>query len=73
MTKYSNSIGPINPEGLFEYVKCNTQKQKEVYKHFDKLGDEFLRPIYEAMNTEVSYLELRILRLGYLFQKEKLN
>ena len=73
VTKYRNSIGPINPEGLFEYVKCKTQKQTEVYKHFEKLGDEFIRPIYEAMNAEVSYLELRILRLGYLFQKEKLN
>jgi ATP-dependent DNA helicase RecQ len=66
--KYSNSVAPIDPQGLFEYVKCSTQKQEEIYNHFEELGDEFLRPIYDAMNAEVSYLELRILRLHYLFK-----
>ena len=68
VSKYSNLVAPINPQGLFEYVGCNAQAQAEVYKHFEKFGDEFLRPIYDAMNAEVSYLELRILRLGYLFR-----
>ncbi len=71
--KYSNLVAPINPQGLFEHVECNAQAQSEVYKHFEKLGDEFLRPIYDAMNEEVSYLELRILRLGYLFQRRDSN
>ncbi|MCF6268549.1 MAG: DNA helicase RecQ [Melioribacteraceae bacterium] len=73
VTKYSNLVAPINPHVLFEYVKCNAQVQGEVYKHFEKLGDEFLRPIYDAMNEEVSYLELRILKLAYLFQRRDSN
>lgn len=71
--KYSNLVAPINPQGLFEYVTCNAQEQAEVYKHFKKLGDEFIRPIYDVMNEKVSYLELRILRLGYLFQRRNSN
>ena len=73
VAKYSNLVAPINPKTLFEYVECNAQAQAEVYKHFEKYGDEFLRPIYEAMKSEVSYLELRILRLGYLFQRRDSN
>lgn len=73
VVKYSNLVTPINPKGLFEYVESNAQTQSEVYKHFEKLGNEFLRPIYDVMNTEVSYIELRILRLGYLFQRRGSN
>jgi len=67
--KYSNMVAPINPQVLFEFVECNTNIQGKVYKHFEKLGCELLRPIYEVMNEEVSYIELKILRLGYLYRK----
>ncbi len=71
--KYSNLVAPINPQALFEFVECSTQVQSEVYKHFEKLGCEFLRPVFDIMNEEVSYLDMKILRLGYLFKKRSSN
>ncbi|MDA3859988.1 MAG: DNA helicase RecQ [Melioribacteraceae bacterium] len=71
LLKYNNSVAPINPEGLFKYLNCNKQTQQEVLKQFEKLGDEFLRPVFEVMDDKVTYLELKILRLSYLYQKSK--
>ena len=42
-------------------------KQKSVVlKAFDQCGSEYLRPTFEALNGEVSYDDLKILRLYYL-------
>ena len=73
LLKYNNLIGPINPEGLFKYLNCNETTQIAVHKQFEKFGDVFLRPVYDAMNDKVTYLELKILRLSYLYQKNKSN
>jgi len=37
--------------------------KKAVYKAIDKVGDEFLKPIYEELNEEHAYDEIRLARL----------
>lgn len=73
ISKFSSSKSPINPHGLLEYVKCSVKVQNEVYKQIENIGVELLRPLYEATNEKVSYLELKILRLNYLFNNRKSN
>jgi ATP-dependent DNA helicase RecQ len=73
ISKYSSYKSPINPHGLLEYVKCSIKAQNEVYKQIENIGVELLRPLYEATNEKVSYLELKILRLNYLFNNRKSN
>jgi ATP-dependent DNA helicase RecQ len=43
-----------------------------VVKAFEKKGPEFLKPVFDALNGEISYDELKILRLHYL-SKNKLT
>lgn len=70
LSKYSNLVEPINPKKLFNILECDKKTQKNVYMQFDKLGVELLRPVFDAMNETVSYIDLRILRLNYLFQNK---
>lgn len=69
LSKYSNFVTPINPAKLLGKLSCDKTAQMEVYKCFDKLSTDLMRPIYDAMNETVSYIDLRILRLNYLYNK----
>jgi ATP-dependent DNA helicase RecQ len=44
--------------------------QAQVLAAFAKLGPDFLRPIFDALNETVSFEELHILRLVYLCEQE---
>ncbi len=68
--KYYHTISPINPKKLLKHINCSAETQSKVYKQFEMLGTQMLRPIYDAINEEISYIELKILRLNYLFQKQ---
>lgn len=55
------------------FLKLSTIPQSQadiVIEAFDRLGTEYLKPVFEALNEEVNYDELRILRLYYLSGKE---
>lgn len=49
------------------------EKQTSALKIFGKLGAERLRPVFDALNEEVSYDELHILRLFYLIDQQSKN
>jgi len=40
-----------------------------VFKAFDMLGSDMLKPVHEKLNGTVNYDELKILRLCYLCEK----
>ncbi len=69
--KYYNSVAVINPSGLFELLECNREAEEKVIQEFKKLGAEYLTPVFEALNKEISYTDLKILRLEYFFRKRK--
>jgi len=40
-----------------------------VFKAFDQVGSDMLKPVHEKLNGAVNYDELKILRLCYLCEK----
>ncbi len=45
------------------------EQQQRVFAVFDQVGTEFLKPAFEALGGEVSYDELKVLRLYHLSRK----
>jgi len=46
------------------------QQRRQVRAAFKKLGHKMLRPVYEEMNKEISYKELKIMRIAFLAGKQ---
>lgn len=49
----------------------SSEQRRVVFNTFDRLGAEYLRPVFEALNEQVSYDELHLLRLHYLAEKQE--
>ena len=53
-------------EDLIALSNISPDQQMAVFKAFDQMGSDMLKPIYDKFNNTVNYDELRILRLCYL-------
>ena len=51
---------------LFKLVDINEKKQKEVFKAFEKLETDFLKPVFDELKETITYDDLRILRICYI-------
>jgi len=49
----------------------SSEKQITVLKAFDQFGTERLKPIFDALNEQVSYDDLHLLRLYYLVENQE--
>ncbi|MGH7495497.1 MAG: DNA helicase RecQ [bacterium] len=56
----------LRVEGLVECSRLDPVERDRVLQAFEKLGPDFLRPVFQALNEKVSYDELHVLRLYYL-------
>ncbi|MDO9302267.1 MAG: RecQ family ATP-dependent DNA helicase, partial [Anaerolineales bacterium] len=56
-------------EDLIALSNLNPDQQMAVFKAFDKLGSDMLKPVYDNLNGAVNYDELKILRLCYLCEE----
>jgi ATP-dependent DNA helicase RecQ len=56
-------------EDLIALSNLNSDQQMAVFKAFDLLGSDMLKPVHEKMSGTVNYDELKILRLCYLCEK----
>ena len=56
-------------EDLISLSKLSPDQQQKVFRAFDELGADMLRPAHEKLNATVNYDELKILRLCYLCEK----
>ena len=56
--------------GIEEASELSQRKQDEVMEAMDELNPNMLRPVYDQLNKQVSYNELRVMQLLYL-AKEK--
>ncbi len=45
-------------------------QKKAVFKAFDQCGTEYLKPVFDALNGDVSYDDLNILRLYHLARRD---
>ena len=48
--------------------RLSTAVQEQVLAVFDKLGPDFLRPVFDALDKSVSYEELVLMRIIYRLQ-----
>jgi ATP-dependent DNA helicase RecQ len=64
--KYLLEGNSIRPDGLCSLTTIDKKQQDYVLKSFEKLSPEFLSPVFKAHNGEISYEDLKILRLYYM-------
>jgi ATP-dependent DNA helicase RecQ len=63
--KYAQAGHPLRPDGFKEMSQLPAETQARVLAAFADLGANYLRPIYEALDENVSYDELHVMRLYY--------
>jgi len=63
LEKYHLEGNPLRTDGIVKALSLSPKQQERVLQVFEKEGDELLRPVYDALNEEISYDELRLLRL----------
>jgi ATP-dependent DNA helicase RecQ len=56
-------------EDLIALSNLDPDQQMAVFKAFDQMGSDMLKPVHEKLNGTVNYDELKILRLCYLCEK----
>ncbi len=70
LERYAADGDSIRPGGLLEVSGLSPDKVKAVIEQFNTRGADFLQPVYRALNGEVGYTELKLLRLYYLNCKD---
>jgi ATP-dependent DNA helicase RecQ len=53
-------------EDILMLLTCTPEQQKDAFQAFEELGAERLKPVFEQMNEQLSYDEVKLLRLIYL-------
>ncbi|TVQ01789.1 MAG: DNA helicase RecQ [Balneolaceae bacterium] len=71
LKKYLEDGNSIDPAGIINTSGLSERKRDEVFSSMKKLGPGLLKPIYEDLDKEVDYNELRILQLAYLAGSKK--
>jgi len=61
----------IRTDGLLNLSATTEEQRSAVFKTFDQLGPEYLGLVFRAHSEEVSYEDLKILRLYYLNKTPK--
>jgi len=65
LAKYAEAGKRVDAEQLRAQSTLPAPQQADVLAAFDEHGDSALRPIFDAMNGQISYDELHLLRLVY--------
>jgi len=69
LVKYVREGNKLNTQMLKNIIEIDENKHKEIYKAFDKLGADYLRPVFDELNETVDYETLRILQICYINEK----
>jgi ATP-dependent DNA helicase RecQ len=67
--KYSLEGNKIRSDGLLSVSALSQKEVQVVLETFNRLGPEYLAPIYKEHNGNISYEDLKIIRLYYLSEK----
>ncbi len=59
-----------NEEELQILISVTPAQQQAAFTAFDKVGHQFLKPVFEKLNGEFNYDDLRILRMLYLISSQ---
>lgn len=63
---YVSEGNKINSNMVYDQVAADHEEQKEVFKAFEELGVNYLKPIFEKFEENISYNDLRLLKVCYL-------
>ncbi len=69
--KYLQEEDRLRAGNVLTFSTLSADQQTAVFRVFDRLGTERLKPVFEALNEQISYDELGILRLHYLVEHQK--
>ena len=59
----------LREAGLEEYSRLDPAGRDQVLAAYEKLGTDFLKPVFEALQEKVSYDELHVMRAYFLSRK----
>jgi len=72
MTRYLSAGNTLRKgEDLQKLTSTTPEQQKTVFTVFDELSPTFLKPVYEKLNGELNYDELKILRMLYMIFRQE--
>jgi ATP-dependent DNA helicase RecQ len=69
LLKYVQEGNIINTEPLTELLNLKNDKKIKVFKAFEKVGSNYLKPVFDELNGTVDYEDLRILQICYIMEK----
>jgi ATP-dependent DNA helicase RecQ len=71
LTRYLSAGNTLRKGEDLQKLTSVTAKQKQaVFAAFDEHSPAFLKPVYEKLNGELNYDELKILRILYLVSRQ---
>ena len=71
LIKFIKAGESIPADHIMEASSLSDKDLKEVQKAFGKHGLEFLRPVFDELNEEVSYDELRVVQLYLMIENKR--
>jgi len=69
LLEYFREGHPLRPEGLPVLINVSDQQRTRAMNTFKELGADFLRPVFAALNGEIGYEDLKILRLYHVSRR----
>ena len=66
LSRFQQEGNALRRDGLLEPVSLPSDRQQLVLETFRRVGAQFLRPVYDALDGAVSFDDLKLLRLYYL-------
>ncbi len=71
LTRYLSAGNTLrNGEDLQAMTSATPEQQRAAFVAFDELSPTYLKPVYDQLNGELSYDELKILRMLYLTSQQ---
>ena len=71
LTRYLSAGNTLrNGEDLQAMTSATPEQQRAAFAAFNELSPAFLKPVYDKLNGELNYDELKILRMLYLISQQ---
>jgi ATP-dependent DNA helicase RecQ len=72
LTRYLSAGNTLRKgEDLQKLTSATPEQQQAVFAALDELSPTFLKPVYEKLNGELNYDELKILRMLYMISRQE--
>jgi ATP-dependent DNA helicase RecQ len=72
LTRYLNAGNRLrNGDDLHALISVSPEQKNTAFAAFDELSPTFLKPVYDKLNGELNYDDLKILRMLYLISSQE--